>query len=98
MDLSVCAERHAINNMQYAETEATKLDVILIVGPVPDTDETVTTPCGACRHAIHQFSDNATVFCSNFVRQADGWTMFPTIERYTAEELYSHHRSHPTWE
>lgn len=93
-----CAERHAINTMQYAETETTKFDVILVACPVPDADEPVTTPCGACRHAIRQFSDDATVFCSNFVRRADGWTMFPALERYTAEELYPHQTHHPTWE
>jgi cytidine deaminase len=93
-----CAERHAIANMQHAETESTMLDAVLVAGPVPDTDDRVTTPCGACRHAISQFSDDATVLCSNFVRRDDGWTLFPSIERYTAEELYPAARIEPVWE
>lgn len=93
-----CAERHAINNMLYAETEAASVDAVLVAGPVPDEDADVTTPCGACRHAIHQFGDDATVFCSNFVREAEGWNVFPEMERYTAEELYPHPGSQPQWE
>ena len=93
----LCAERHAINNMHYVETKTTKLDLILVAGTVPDADESVTTSCGACRHAIHEFSDNATVFCSRFVRQDDGWTMFSRIKRYTVEELYPDPYSDP-WE
>lgn len=93
-----CAERHAINELHYAETEATAFDAILVAGPVPDEGDSVTTPCGACRHAIEEFGDDPTVFCTNFVREDDGWTMFPTIERYTADELYPHHQPHPTWD
>jgi len=74
------------------------LDGVLVAGPVPDADDRVTTPCGACRHAISQFSDDATVLCSNFVRRNDGWTMFPSIERYTAEELYPAARTESVWE
>ncbi|MFB6253220.1 MAG: hypothetical protein ABEI06_01255 [Halobacteriaceae archaeon] len=93
-----CAERHAINNMQYAETEKTNVDMIIIAGPAPNDEATITMPCGACRHAINQFSEDATVFCSNFVRESTGWTIFPRLKRFTATELYPHHEPVPSWE
>ncbi|PSP55420.1 hypothetical protein BRC82_05630 [Halobacteriales archaeon QS_1_67_19] len=94
----VCAERHAINNMRYSEPGAATCEAILIATPVPDETAAPPTPCGACRHAIHQFSDDATVYCTTFVREDDGWTMFPRIERYSATELYPDHRGHPAWD
>ncbi|MHB9288786.1 hypothetical protein ACKVMT_17290 [Halobacteriales archaeon Cl-PHB] len=94
----VCAERAALAAMERAEPATTSLDDILVAGPVPEAEPSVTTPCGACRHAIHDHSPEATVFCSNFVREGDGWTTFPTLERYTAAELYPHRTDHPTWE
>lgn len=94
----VCAERHALANMHHAETEHATLDAILVAGPVPDVDGEPTTPCGACRHAIHDIAPDATVICTNFVRADDGWTMFPTVDRYTATELYPGRTDPPSWE
>lgn len=95
---NVCAERHAINNMLYAEPGAATLEAILVATPVPDETTPPPTPCGGCRHAIDQFSDDGTIYCTTFVREDDGWTMFPRVERYTATELYPDHQGHPSWE
>lgn len=96
--LDHCAERHAINAMRQAEPGDPGLDAILVAGPVPDESSSVTTPCGACRHVIDEFSDDGTVYCSSYVREPDGWTVFPTVERYTATGLYPDHHPHPTWD
>lgn len=56
------------------------------------------TPCGACRHAVHELDPTAPVFCSTVVREAEGWTAFPSTERFTAAELYPEHRELPTWD
>jgi cytidine deaminase len=92
-----CAERHAINEMLYAEPGAT-LDAILVATPAPDETAPPPTPCGACRHAIAEFGDDATVLCTTFVREDDGWTTFPRVERFTGDELYPDHQGHPSWE
>lgn len=93
-----CAERHAINNMLYAEPETARLESLLVATPVPDESAAPPTPCGACRHAINEFSDDATVYCTTFLREADGWTMFPELDRYTAAELYPDHQGQPDWD
>lgn len=93
----VCAERHAINAMLAANPDAT-LSAILVAAPAPDETSQPTPPCGACRHAIQEFSEDCPVFCATFVREETGWTMFPKLERYTAEELYPDHRGHPEWD
>ena len=93
-----CAERHAINELRFAEPGTGAVDVILVAGPVPDADASVTTPCGACRHAIDEFGDDPTVYCGTFVREEEGWELFAKLERYDATELYPHHRPHPTWD
>jgi cytidine deaminase len=93
----VCAERHAINELLYAEP-GSALDAILVATPVPDETAPPPTPCGACRHAIHQFGDDAAVYCTTFVREDDGWTTFPRVERFTATELYPGHQGHPSWD
>ncbi len=87
---NVCAERHAINQMQYEESEQATVEAILVAGPVPDEDHPETMPCGACRHAINEFGDkDTTVIVSSFVRERKGeWTMFPKIRVFTARELY----------
>lgn len=93
-----CAERHAINNMHYAEPESGTVDSILVATPVPHENVDPPTPCGACRHAINQFSDDGTVYCTTFVRKANGWSMFPAVDEYSATELYPDHQGHPSWE
>lgn len=93
----VCAERHAINQMLYAEPEA-RLAAVLVASPAPDETSTPTTPCGACRHAIDEFSEDCPVYCATFVREADGWTMFPQVEHYTANGLFPDNHGHPSWE
>lgn len=93
-----CAERHAINNMLCREPDSGAVERILVATPAPDETSNPTTPCGACRHAIHQFSDDATVYCATFVRETDGWTMFPRIDQYSATELYPDHHGHPSWD
>lgn len=96
--LNFCAERHAINDMLYAEPDSASVSDLLVATPVPDETHDPPTPCGACRHAIHEFSDDATVYCTTFVREEDGWTTFPRLERYTATELYPDHQGLPTWD
>lgn len=93
----VCAERHAINSMRYAEPDAT-VAAVLVATPAPDTASAPVTPCGACRHAIDEFSDDCPVYCTTFIREEDGWTMFPEVREYTASELYPGNQGHPTWE
>lgn len=93
-----CAERHAINNMLYAEPETTTFTTMLVASPVPDESTPPVTPCGACRHALHQFSDDGTVYCTTFVRESDGWTMFPRLTQYSATELFPAHQGHPSWD
>lgn len=43
-NFSVCAERHAINNMLCAESETATCEAILIATPAPDETTTPTTP------------------------------------------------------
>ncbi|MFB6158530.1 MAG: hypothetical protein ABEJ95_02600 [Candidatus Nanohalobium sp.] len=85
-----CAERHAINQLQYEETEYSKIEAVLVAGPVPDKDHKGTMPCGACRHAINEFGDkDTTVLVSNFVRKERGeWNLFPQIQKFQIQELY----------
>lgn len=93
-----CAERHAINNMLYAEPDSAVIERILVATPAPDETTNPTTPCGACRHVINQFSDDATVYCATFVRETDDWTMFPRVNQFTATGLYPDHHGHPSWD
>ena len=58
----------------------------------------MTTPCGACRHALHEVNPEATVFCSHFIRESEGWNEFPTMEQFTVAELYPSAYEPPTWE
>jgi cytidine deaminase len=84
-----CAERHAINQMQYEETERATIRSVLIAGPVPEGSDQVTLPCGACRHAINEFgSSETTIIASNFVRKEDGWKIYKQKEKYSPSELY----------
>lgn len=89
-----CAERHAMTELRAAEPDEA-LDAILVAGAVPDADAPVTTPCGACRHVIDEFGADPTVFCTSFVREPDGWTMFPRVERHAADDLYPHSHGDP---
>jgi cytidine deaminase len=85
-----CAERHAINQMQFEETEESKIEAVLVAGPVPDKDHKGTMPCGACRHTINEFGDEeTTVIISNFVRKEGGeWNLLPQIQKFQIQELY----------
>lgn len=87
---SFCAERHAINQMQYEETEESKIEAVLVAGPVPDKEHKGTMPCGACRHAINEFgTEDTTVIASNFIRKEEGnWNIFPQIQKFIISELY----------
>lgn len=93
----VCAERHAINAMLVDGPDAT-LSAILVATPAPDETHEPPTPCGACRHAIQVFGENCPVYCATFVREDEGWSMFPKMERYTAAGLYPDHQGHPEWD
>lgn len=94
-----CAERHAINAMQFEETEETTIKSILVAGPVPDEGASSTMPCGACRHAINEFGDkHTTVLVSKFIREEDVWSLFSEIEKYNIEELYPKAYEPVEWE
>lgn len=95
-----CAERAAINRMQYEETENSRISAILVAGPVPEDDYPGPMPCGACRHAIFEFGDEgATVIVSSFIREGDGeWNMFPNIRKFSIEELYPEPYEPIEWE
>ena len=94
--LNHCAERHAINELRKAEPDG-ELAGIVVAVPVPEAGAGVTTPCGACRQAIHEVGPDATVLCGNFVREAEDWTVFPRLERYTAAGLLPAHQGLPEW-
>lgn len=56
--LTICAERVAISSMVAAGKK--KIDILLIYTPT----EFITSPCGACRQFIYEFSDSNTVIIS----------------------------------
>ena len=93
-----CAERHALHNLFHANPECTSFERLFVAGAVPDASESVTTPCGACRHALHEVNPEATVYCSHVVREPEGWNEFPSVEQFTVEELYPSAYDPPTWE
>lgn len=93
-----CAERHALHNMFHEHPEVDSFERLFVAGAVPEVDGNVTTPCGACRHVMNEANPDATVICSNFVRESEGWIQFPTLKRFTVEDLYPHHQPLPTWE
>lgn len=84
-----CAERHDINQMQFEETEESKIEAVLVAGPVPDKDHKRTLPCGAYKHLINEFGDEeTTVIVSNFVRkESDEWKLFPQLQKFNIPEL-----------
>lgn len=93
-----CAERHALHDMQADDPTVESFERMFVAGPVPDAAEPVTTPCGACRSALHEVNPDATVICSHVVRTADGWNAFPNLERFTVAELLPSAYSEPAWE
>ena len=93
-----CAERHALHNMFHANPELTSFKRLFVAGAVPEATESVTTPCGACRHALHEANPDATIYCSHVIREPKGWNEFPDVERFTVEELYPSPCDPPTWE
>lgn len=93
-----CAERHATNNVLYeARDQAVSTD-ILVASPVPDEPTPPTTPSGACRHVINQFSDDATVSGTTYSRDREGWPMVAQRERDTATELSPEHVDPDGWD
>jgi cytidine deaminase len=95
-----CAERHAINQMQMGESEESKIEAVFVAGPVPDEEESVNMPCGACRHAINEFGDEETpVIASNFIREGKGeWNIFPEIQDFKIGELYPESYETVSWD
>lgn len=83
-----CAERHALHNLFHTNPELDSFERLFVAGAVPDPNEPVTRPCGACRHALYETNPEATVYCSHFIRESEGWNAFSTIEQYTVAELY----------
>lgn len=93
-----CAERHALHNMFTADPTITSFDRLFVAGAVPEPSDPVTTPCGACRSALHDVNPDATVFCSHFVREPDGWNEFPNVERFSVAELLPNAYDPPSWD
>lgn len=93
-----CAERHALHEMEHETPAFESFERLFVAGAVPSPDDEVTTPCGACRHALHEFNPDATVFCSTVVREETGWTAFPSVESFTVADLYPHPFEPPTWD
>ncbi len=56
--LTICAERAAVSAAVAAGQR--KIRRVVIFTPT----ETPTTPCGACRQVLSEFSDEATVVCA----------------------------------
>jgi len=75
------------------------VETVLVAGPVPPDAVRPTMPCGTCRDAIHAVgSRDTTVLASCFVREQEGWDIFPVMERYTVGELYPEPYDPPTWD
>ncbi|OIP98411.1 hypothetical protein AUK40_01585 [Candidatus Wirthbacteria bacterium CG2_30_54_11] len=85
---TICGERHAIANLILQESYSARIRSILVADPVPSVQNVSTTPCGTCRHIIHQFSTpEATVLCMQYMRQGTTW-VFPRIDTYLIKDLY----------
>nr|EGQ40749.1 MAG: cytidine deaminase [Candidatus Nanosalinarum sp. J07AB56] len=94
-----CAERHAINQMQYEETEKSEIKSMLIAGPVPKGSDHVVMPCGACRHAVNEFGNEETdIICTNFIRTEENWNLFEEMERFNPNQLYPEAYEPVEWE
>lgn len=93
-----CAERHALNRLRLAEPPGTRPTHVVVAGPVPDDDRQPTFPCGTCRDAIAAVGGpDVTVLATCFVRQPDGWELFPTVERRRVGDLVPDRWTDP-WE
>ncbi|MDP3986397.1 MAG: hypothetical protein U1C53_01050 [Candidatus Veblenbacteria bacterium] len=87
---TVCAERHAIQNMILKESYKAKIKSIVVADPVPSVQERGTPPCGTCRHLIWEFgTPETTVILMQYIQGKTGWT-FPKIEKFSIQELYPH--------
>jgi cytidine deaminase len=85
-----CGERCAIANMVLNESYEAKIKTIVIADPVPSIQDRSTSPCGTCRHVIHQFATpDTTVLSVQYIQQKDDWA-FPSVEKWTIDELYPH--------
>lgn len=58
LGLTICAERAAVSAAVAAGRK--KIRRVVVFTPT----ETPTTPCGACRQVLSEFSDEATVVCA----------------------------------
>ena len=87
---SICAERVAIANMVFHETERARIKTILLLGPVGKSGN--LTPCGLCRTLIYEFSNGkATVLCAGAYfenTQKDFGFLFKKIRKFHIKDLY----------
>lgn len=93
-----CAERHGIGNMVYREGPAARVAALIVAGPVPSPAEPVTTPCGICRAALHEYAlPAAPILCSSYVLTQEGVTPFPQMRRFVVADLYPHPWEPAVW-
>ncbi len=87
---TICAERVAIANMVFHETEKARIKSLLVLGPLGKGGN--LTPCGLCRTVIHEYSDGkATVLCAGAYfenTQKDFAFLFRKIRKFKIKELY----------
>lgn len=96
---TLCAERSAIANMVFHETEKAKVKTILILGPVGKGGN--LTPCCLCRSVIYEFSDGkATVLAAGAFfenTQINFDFLFKKIKKYKIKYLYPSPLSDGKW-
>ena len=97
---SICAERVAIANMVFHETEKSRLKSILVLGPVGR--EGNLTPCGLCRTIIYECSDGkASVLCAGAYfenTQKNFDFLFRKIKKFKIKSLYPSPWSDGVWD
>lgn len=86
----ICAERVAIANMVFYETEKARIKSILLLGPIGKGGN--LTPCGLCRTIIYELSGGkATVLCAGAYfenTQKDFEFLFKKIKKFKIKDLY----------
>ncbi|RLG20643.1 hypothetical protein DRN74_04960 [Candidatus Micrarchaeota archaeon] len=97
---TICAERVAIANMVFYETEKAKINSILVIGPIGKGGN--LTPCGLCRTIIYEFSNGkASVLCAGAYfenTQKDFNFLFKRIRKFKIKDLYPSPWSDGKWE
>jgi cytidine deaminase len=82
-----CAECHAINELRYAEPDSPTLNAILVAEPAENPSSAPAETCDACLRLIDEFSDDGVLYSTSYVRDSEGWKMFPAVEQQRTADL-----------